>query len=137
MPIVVRCTGCGKPLQAPDQTTGKQVRCPHCLAVLSVPAVEPPPIPQLSAPPTLPAVAPPPNPPALVPPVVQPVYTAPAPAPDLQSTLLEEEPAGGEEPESEPEYDEREELPGRVSRWALTRAGLQMVQVGFAIAVLG
>lgn len=38
MPIDLVCTGCARPLRAPDEQAGKSVRCPHCEAVNHVPA---------------------------------------------------------------------------------------------------
>lgn len=37
MPITFSCTQCGKKLKAPDNATGKKVRCPGCELVLEVP----------------------------------------------------------------------------------------------------
>ena len=37
MPIAFRCSQCQKMIQAPDGTEGRQVRCPACQAVMSVP----------------------------------------------------------------------------------------------------
>ncbi len=38
MPIEFRCTKCGKLLRSPDETAGKQARCPECGTVLPIPA---------------------------------------------------------------------------------------------------
>jgi len=40
MAIELTCTGCGKVLHLPDAADGKKGRCPHCGAILQVPAVE-------------------------------------------------------------------------------------------------
>jgi predicted Zn-ribbon and HTH transcriptional regulator len=37
MPITVQCPTCGKWLQAPDSSEGKQARCPKCTAVFPIP----------------------------------------------------------------------------------------------------
>ncbi|MCA9023671.1 MAG: RDD family protein [Planctomycetaceae bacterium] len=37
MPVKVRCRGCEKVLNAPDQARGKVVKCPHCQTKLKVP----------------------------------------------------------------------------------------------------
>ena len=38
MPIEFRCTKCGKLLRTPDETAGKQARCPECGTVGMIPA---------------------------------------------------------------------------------------------------
>lgn len=38
MPIDLLCTGCSRPLRAPDEQAGKSVRCPHCEAINHVAA---------------------------------------------------------------------------------------------------
>jgi hypothetical protein len=38
MPIEFRCSGCSKLLRTPDESAGKQARCPHCGAIVDVPA---------------------------------------------------------------------------------------------------
>jgi hypothetical protein len=38
MPIEFRCAGCSKLLRTPDESAGKKARCPHCGAVVDVPA---------------------------------------------------------------------------------------------------
>ncbi len=40
MPIDFTCTGCHKTLRVGDDTAGKQAKCPHCGAVLTIPAAE-------------------------------------------------------------------------------------------------
>jgi len=40
MAIEITCTGCGKVLHLPDAADGKKGKCPHCGAMLQVPAVE-------------------------------------------------------------------------------------------------
>jgi len=37
MPIEFRCTQCGKLLRTPDETAGKQARCPECGTTVPVP----------------------------------------------------------------------------------------------------
>jgi tRNA A-37 threonylcarbamoyl transferase component Bud32 len=39
--IPVTCTQCGRELSAPTDSLGKKVKCPHCAAVLAVPAAVP------------------------------------------------------------------------------------------------
>jgi predicted RNA-binding Zn-ribbon protein involved in translation (DUF1610 family) len=34
-----QCSACGKKVRAPDEAAGRKCRCPHCQAVISVPAV--------------------------------------------------------------------------------------------------
>jgi hypothetical protein len=41
MPIEFRCSGCSKVLRTPDESAGKQARCPHCGAVVDVPVASP------------------------------------------------------------------------------------------------
>jgi hypothetical protein len=41
MPIEFRCTKCGKLLRTPDDTAGKQARCPECGTILGIPAGTP------------------------------------------------------------------------------------------------
>jgi hypothetical protein len=41
MPIEFRCSGCSKLLRTPDESVGKQARCPHCGAVVDVPSTAP------------------------------------------------------------------------------------------------
>jgi hypothetical protein len=41
MPIEFRCSGCSKVLRTPDESVGKQARCPHCGAVVDVPHAAP------------------------------------------------------------------------------------------------
>jgi uncharacterized RDD family membrane protein YckC/predicted RNA-binding Zn-ribbon protein involved in translation (DUF1610 family) len=56
MPISVKCTDCGKALQAPDALAGKKAKCPDCGAIVPIPAAfmdaeamdEPPPLPEKS-----------------------------------------------------------------------------------------
>ncbi|MBI4617382.1 MAG: hypothetical protein HY720_27475 [Planctomycetes bacterium] len=43
------CTGCGKVVQVPDHLAGKKARCPHCSAVLDVPAAAAVPAPAVPA----------------------------------------------------------------------------------------
>jgi hypothetical protein len=43
MPIEFPCSQCGKVLRVPDGSGGKQAKCPHCTAVVEVPAAAPPP----------------------------------------------------------------------------------------------
>lgn len=38
MPISFACTGCGRNLQTPDSMAGKKGKCPHCNAVMQIPA---------------------------------------------------------------------------------------------------
>jgi len=38
MPIPLRCSGCSRTINAPDNAAGKRVKCPACATVLSVPA---------------------------------------------------------------------------------------------------
>jgi phage FluMu protein Com len=38
MPIEFRCEGCSKLLRTPDESAGKKAKCPHCGAVVDVPA---------------------------------------------------------------------------------------------------
>jgi len=42
MAIVVSCGQCGKTLRVPDDAAGKQGKCPHCGALIRIPAPEPP-----------------------------------------------------------------------------------------------
>lgn len=37
MPIEFRCQACGKQLRTPDNSGGKQGKCPHCQAVMQIP----------------------------------------------------------------------------------------------------
>ncbi len=39
MPIEFRCTQCNKLLRTPDNTAGKQAKCPECGALMTVPAI--------------------------------------------------------------------------------------------------
>ncbi len=39
MPIEFRCTQCNKLLRTPDDTAGKQAKCPECGALMTVPAI--------------------------------------------------------------------------------------------------
>ena len=41
MPIEFRCAQCGKLLRTPDETAGKQAKCPECGAVMRIPAPVP------------------------------------------------------------------------------------------------
>ena len=41
MPIEFRCTQCNKLLRTPDDTAGRQAKCPECGALMTVPAVPP------------------------------------------------------------------------------------------------
>lgn len=62
MPLTVQCSNCRKAVGVPDNATGKQVRCPHCLQPFAVSA--PAPGVQATPPPPQPkAVSPPPSPP--------------------------------------------------------------------------
>ena len=38
MPIEFRCLGCGRLLRTPDDTAGKQAKCPNCGQILAIPA---------------------------------------------------------------------------------------------------
>jgi LSD1 subclass zinc finger protein len=72
--IRLNCTACGKEMGLPDGAAGKKVRCPHCQAVLAVPA-------QVQA-------APPPAPPVVMPaepPTVQPAAAPPAAVVEAES----------------------------------------------------
>jgi phage FluMu protein Com len=40
VPIDVQCNSCGKRLRAPDNRTGKQVRCPQCKETFTIPAAQ-------------------------------------------------------------------------------------------------
>lgn len=46
MPIEFRCTACNKLLRTPDDTAGKQAKCPECGAVMQIPAAAAAPSPQ-------------------------------------------------------------------------------------------
>jgi phage FluMu protein Com len=37
MPIDIICNSCSRVMRAPEETAGKQVRCPHCQAINNVP----------------------------------------------------------------------------------------------------
>lgn len=43
MPIEFRCTQCGRLLRTPDETAGKQAKCPGCATLLTIPAAQPDP----------------------------------------------------------------------------------------------
>lgn len=62
MPLTVPCTGCPTKLSAPESAAGKQIRCPKCKAVVTVPALvaaeEVPVVEAKVAPPPAPAPAP-------------------------------------------------------------------------------
>ncbi len=64
MPIEFRCSQCSKLLRTPDETAGKQAKCPECGSILTVPtpgAASPPPVrPEPASPP--PASPPPGSP---------------------------------------------------------------------------
>jgi LSD1 subclass zinc finger protein len=51
MPLQVICPGCKKPLQLPDGSQGKQVRCPMCQTIFAVGPARPPAPPAPAAPP--------------------------------------------------------------------------------------
>src|SRR5947209_15196783 len=57
MAIMVTCSNCGKTLQAKDDWAGKNVRCPGCQQVLTVPGLKggPPPAPVKAKAPARPA----------------------------------------------------------------------------------
>lgn len=38
MPIAVRCSGCSRRINAPDNAAGKRIKCPACKTILQVPA---------------------------------------------------------------------------------------------------
>ncbi len=57
MPIEFRCTKCNKLLRTPDETAGKQARCPECGTIVAIPAVAPS-SPPIAAPLAAPAPAP-------------------------------------------------------------------------------
>ena len=57
MPIEFRCTKCSKLLRTPDDTAGKQARCPQCGTILAIPAAAPA-SPPIAAPLAAPAPAP-------------------------------------------------------------------------------
>jgi hypothetical protein len=38
MPITTNCPGCGKTIAAPDSAAGRKAHCPHCGAVMDIPA---------------------------------------------------------------------------------------------------
>lgn len=66
MSLVVPCTGCPAKLSAPESAAGKQIRCPKCKAVVTVPALVPAEeVPvvdaKVAAPPPAPAPAPKPK----------------------------------------------------------------------------
>lgn len=66
MSLVVPCTGCPAKLSAPESAAGKQIRCPKCKAVVTVPALVPAEeVPvvdaKVTAPPPAPAAAPKPK----------------------------------------------------------------------------
>jgi phage FluMu protein Com len=42
MPIEFRCSACNKLLRTPDETAGKQAKCPECGVVTQIPAATPP-----------------------------------------------------------------------------------------------
>lgn len=50
MPIEFRCTACGKLLRTPDETAGKQAKCPECGAVMAIPVPAAPPHPPTGSP---------------------------------------------------------------------------------------
>lgn len=129
MPIVFSCAQCQEPLRAPDGTEGRQVRCPGCQAIATVPAGTAP-----AEPPAAPWPAPPPPvdnggfAPAgtgALPPVFSPIPDAPSVRPPRFSDAAD--PYGTV---SEPDLGERD--PG----WKTVKLGLRFV--GFsALAAIG
>jgi LSD1 subclass zinc finger protein len=76
MPLQVICPGCKKPLQLPDGSQGKQVRCPMCQVIFAIGGAPPPPPVAAPPAPTNPPKAPPPRPtPEPAPPEPPPVST--------------------------------------------------------------
>lgn len=67
MPIEFRCTNCQKLLRVPDETAGKQAKCPSCNMVLTIPSAE------------AAAVGPPPPPPAAINPYQAPTQSTVGP----------------------------------------------------------
>lgn len=45
MPIATTCDNCASPLNAPDNTAGRRVRCPKCQQPTSIPTQNAPPVP--------------------------------------------------------------------------------------------
>ena len=41
MPITTNCPGCGRTIAAPDSAAGRKAHCPHCGAVMDIPACRP------------------------------------------------------------------------------------------------
>jgi hypothetical protein len=76
MPIEFRCTGCQQQLRVPDESAGKNAKCPKCGAILVVPAAFGAPFPGLS--PSAPAPA-----------------GFPAPQPQFPASAPAKPPAGG------------------------------------------
>jgi len=76
MPIEFRCTGCQQQLRVPDESAGKNAKCPKCGAILVVPAAFGAPFPGLS--PSAPAPA-----------------GFPAPQPQFPTSAPAKPPAGG------------------------------------------
>ena len=81
MPIEFRCTKCSKLLRTPDETGGKQARCPQCGTILAIP---------------VPAAAPatPPTPPTPAPAGLSRAPLAPASANPYQSSTVTSPSAG-------------------------------------------
>ncbi len=89
MPQVMNCPHCSKKVGVPDHAAGKNVRCPGCQQIFTVPAIA--------------VAAPAPKPPPL-PPVPQEAITSEPPAPAKRRAP---------EPAEEEDYEEEEDRPRR------------------------
>lgn len=58
MPIEFRCAQCQKLLQTPDETAGKQAKCPQCGAIQQIPSPTTPPPPSSPFAPGVPSLGP-------------------------------------------------------------------------------
>jgi LSD1 subclass zinc finger protein len=121
MPLQVICPGCKKPLQLPDGSQGKQVRCPMCQVIFAIGGVAPPP--PVAAPPPRPAPAAPTNPPKAPPPCPQPAPTPTEPPP----VSARKKPAPIEEDDEPP-------LPKKAKRPAKERAEFEPIRFVLKVA---
>src|SRR4051794_31565782 len=87
MAIEFRCSQCSQLLRVPDNSAGKNARCPKCQALMVVPSAAPlGPQPEMSAPPA-PAMTAPPN--------LETAPSAPLPLPPSPPKPIPDSPFGG------------------------------------------
>src|SRR5262245_37015352 len=123
MTVVIRCSGCERPLQLAEAALGKRVRCPACAAVFTAQAVS-----DVQATPPTPAPAP-----------AFPTVATPPPLPTVPPLVLEPMPAAvaGQPLPIPPQLPPPHSFPNRTAPWGRPQAPPSPKPFPWLIALCG